>query len=463
MRRMLFTLAGVLLGCSPATQVATAQAGGGSTTTTTTTTSAWIDGAPVRTQVVVGDDGRTHVGVWVTAPDTAPGVAERAPVALSLVVDTSGSMAGEKIAHARMAAASLLEALRPGDQISIYAFASNVVQIAGPTVVSRHSVPGLMQRIRMLQATGSTALHDGLAAGLSHVQRAPASHPVRRVVVISDGRANVGPADPDALGNLAAAGTEYGAQVTAIGVGLGYDEATLGAMAVRSSGRLYHLAEPAQMASILEEELQLLAATVATDAVLVILPAPGVEVLGVDSMGARLEDGAIRVPVGALHAGQNREVLFRARLDTANLGDRPLATARLVYRDPRRAQAEHTQVARLSYRVVRDRRAAARSVAPRVHAMVATHEASQAQLAAVQYLNSGDGAAAERALRRAQRVYDEAASVAPASPEREELRRRSQRAGSTADRARAAGAAGGAAARGAALDLNSAAMDDLGY
>jgi len=466
------TWMGVLAGCTVASPGAVAEAqtagggnGGATTTTTSTTTATWIDGAPLQTQVILGDDGETHVGVWVTAPDQLPDVpgGARAPMAVSLVVDTSGSMSGDKIANARMAAASLLEALRPGDQVSIYAFSTGVQQIAAPTIVGPGSIPSLMARLRGLHANGSTNLYGGLAAALAHMRTAPAGHTLRRVFVLSDGQANVGPSDPMSLGNLAAAGTEHGTQVTAIGVGLGYDESTLGAVAVRSSGRLHHLAQPGQMAAILEQELQLLAQTVATDAVIVILPAGGVQVLGVDSLGARQEGNRIVVPLGSLHAGQEKEVLFRARIDTSRPGERPLAQVRLDYRRPDGDRAPRRQAKPIAYRVTRDAGAARRSVAPRVHAMVANHEASQAQLAAVQALNTGDAATAERSLRRAATVLEEAAEAAPASPEREALRRRSRRMHDNAGRARSAGAAGGAASRGAALDMNDEVMGVMGY
>ena len=86
----------------------------------------WIQGSPVRTQVQVGANGETYVGVWIDAPNQAPGaVAQvRPPMALSLVVDTSGSMSGAKIQNARMAAASLLETLADGDIVSLYAFSN---------------------------------------------------------------------------------------------------------------------------------------------------------------------------------------------------------------------------------------------------------------------------------------------------------------------------------------------------
>jgi uncharacterized protein (DUF58 family) len=56
-------------------------------------------------------------------------------MAVSLVVDTSGSMSGEKIENARLAASSLIETLSDGDLVSIYAFANGVAEVAPPTTV----------------------------------------------------------------------------------------------------------------------------------------------------------------------------------------------------------------------------------------------------------------------------------------------------------------------------------------
>lgn len=60
-------------------------------------------------------------------------------------------------------------------------------------VVDDQTRAALIDRVRRLYASGGTNLWGGLRAGQSATASAPASHPVRRVVVISDGRANVGP------------------------------------------------------------------------------------------------------------------------------------------------------------------------------------------------------------------------------------------------------------------------------
>lgn len=458
--RSFWTILGVMLvGCGGPAAVSSQQrvvmepTGGGELS------SAWVGGSPVQTRVVVGSDGQTYVGVWIQAPND--GVAVRAPMAVSLVVDTSGSMSGEKIEHARMAAASFLESLSEGDIVSVYAFNNGVAEIVAPVTVGPATRGTLLQSVNSLYAAGGTNMFDGLTVGVSRLSQAPASHPVRRLVLISDGQANIGPSDPGSLGDLAANGSEFGIQVTAIGVGLDYDEHTLAALAVRSAGRMYHLTHPAQMATILRDELQLLASTVATDAVIEIIPAPGVQILEPATMGATVQGNRMRVPLGALYAGQEREVLFRARIDTAAPGARELAAARLSFRRPGEGAERQVQSASLRYEVVADRAAASASVAPRVQAMVATHEAAQMQIRAAEELNRGEAQAAAATLQRATAVLDRAADAAPAAPQAQRLRQQAQQVRTRASRA--AGATSAPAAREAALESMDSAYEMSGY
>jgi Ca-activated chloride channel family protein len=388
-------------------------------TTPTLAQTTWVGGSPHHTQVLVGADGHTWVGVWVDVPTAAPQQPQvRAPMAVSLVVDTSGSMAGEKIQHARMAAASLIESLADGDVVSIYAFSSGVTEMAPPTVMSSASRGMLLARVQQLQAQGGTNMWDGMQAGIARMGQAPPSHPVRRIFLISDGQANIGPSDPASLGNLAANATERGTQVTAIGVGYDYDQATLGAMAVRSSGRLYHLGQSHQMATILQQELLLMARSVALNAYIEVVPAPGVLIVEGATAGAQVLEGRLRMPLGAMHGGQRREVLFRARVDTSQPGDRPLATARFVYETPAAPQAQvqtaRVQTAQVRYQVTRDRNAQEASVAPRVMAMVVDHDAAMAQQRAAALLAEGRRDQAVVVLSDARQRAERAAAAAPA-------------------------------------------------
>jgi Ca-activated chloride channel family protein len=302
-------------------------------------------------------------------------------------------------------------------------------------------------------------MYDGLRVGEARVAEAPSTHTIRRVVLISDGMANIGPSSPEELGNLAAQGTETGAQVSAIGVGLEYDENTLGALAMRSAGRLYHLSQPSEMASILREELQRLSNTVATDAYIEVDPASGVEILGSENAPMQNQGGHVRVQLGTLTGGQHREILLRARVDTSHAGDHALANARLVFHDASGAHAEHAQLVPLSYAVTGDAAAARRSVDGRVQAMVASNDAAQAQLRAVRMMNQGQTAAAAQVLQQAEQQLAVAAAAAPAD-ERERITRQ---AGHMHHSAAAAGrAATPSAARSGALEINADAYHDMG-
>ncbi|MBL4685783.1 MAG: VWA domain-containing protein, partial [Nannocystaceae bacterium] len=197
----------------------------------------WISASPASDYMLIGQSERTF-GVWVDVPNTMLG---HVPTALALAVDTSGSMRGEKIIHAREAARRLIQELEDGDIVSLVTFSGSARVLLSPTALDSTSRRTVLNLVEELSAEGGTAMHSGLKAAESQLWNAPDTHLVRRVVVISDGQATVGPTDPGSLGMVAEAGLQRSIQVTAIGVGVDYDELTLNALAVRSSGRLHHV------------------------------------------------------------------------------------------------------------------------------------------------------------------------------------------------------------------------------
>lgn len=425
----------------------------------------WFQGAPVRSRVVVGADGETYVGLWIDAPDVQSN-GHRLPLDVALVVDTSGSMSGAKIESARMAAASFIDNLAQGDIVSLYAFSDGVRELSPPVVVDDATRSALLNQVRRLYASGGTNLWGGLRAAQSATALAPSTHPVRRVVVISDGRANVGPSSAGEFGDLAATSTENGTQITAIGVGLDYDENTLGALAVRSAGRLYHLEQPEQMAAILQGELRMLSRTVATNAVIEFVPAEGVVVEPTDQLRLDRMGDRVRIPVGSLYSAQRREVLLRARVRGAVEGNRSLGRAQLVYQAAGGADGPvRSREVPLDVEFVSDEARSSASAHERVQAMVTRFEAAQSQMRAAQMINEGHADRAEAELRNAEERLRAAASVhfADEAVQGQLLR---QAAGVSSGRAaarRAVSAPSAASVRGASLQNRSSAMDAYGY
>ena len=438
------------------------------TTMSVTDAGSWLRAAPVQTRVLRGADGNSWVGFWVDTPTVAH-AAQRPPIDVALVIDTSGSMSGSKIVNARLAAASFLDGLADGDVVSVYAFNDQVTELAPPTTVSTGTRSVLLGRVQGLYAAGGTNLHDGLMAGRLATDRAPESHPVRRIVVISDGRATVGETSSESIANVAAQATEHGAQVTSIGVGLDYDEGMLNAMAVRSAGRVYHLEEPAQMASILHDELELLGETVAANAYIEFTPAEDVSVEATETSRVDVRGRSIRIPLGSLYSGQHREILMHARVPTTGNGGRALGEAHLVWQEPGASAVRHGAAVPLEYELTSDATAPAQSVQQRVQAMVVSYEATRAQLRATELLNRGEAERAEVELQQAQANLQHAQEQYHFSDDVVQGSLRRQSAGlatgraAASEAARAPAAARPARARAAALRNNIDAMSSAGY
>ena len=424
----------------------------------------WV-GAAGASDFVMAGVSETVLGVWIDVPTASQ--KQHAPAAVALVIDVSGSMAGSKIENARLAARSLVEKLADGDIVSIHTFSDEARERVPPTLLDRSSRAAIDRVIDSLEVSGGTNLFDGLRLGESRSFSAPATHPVRRLVVISDGVANIGPSTPEILGELASRGAEGGVQVTAVGVGIDYDEHTLNALAMRSNGRLYHISEPRELSAMLESELGLLQATAATNAVLEVVPAPGVQILGVD--GLRTEwgpNGALRFQLGTMFGGQHREMAVRVRVTAQVDGTHPLASVRFHFRDTADGNLDRVQEVVARYQVTSDHVAVEQHQNAKTQTIVTSQEASRAALAAVENLNKGSYESAEKDLAIAETKLRASAVTASNVVDKQRM---IVAAGKMADarvQTRAAAAAPRAAKpsmRSPALDVNAAAVRSMGF
>jgi Ca-activated chloride channel family protein len=423
----------------------------------------WI-GAAGESDFLLSGSNDTVLGVWVDVPAALRKA--RAPADVALVIDTSGSMAGAKIENARLAARELVDKLSDGDIVSITTFANEAEERVPPTVLDASIRAHIRHVIASLGPQGGTNMFDGLRWAETRVLQGPATHPVRRVVMISDGQANIGPSSPDVLGALAARGADGGVQVSAIGVGLDYDERTLNALAVRSSGRLYHLEEPRELAAILDREIGLLQTTAATGAVVEIVPAPGVHVIGADGVRIDRMGDAVQIPLGTMFAGQHREMLLHVRVNASGDGSKALASVRLRFRDPSDGGLERMQEVVARYQVTTDRKLVEANANEKTRTIVASQQAAQITLQAAQQLNDGRYDAAEQQLAQAEIRLKEAAARAKNEVDRQRVMAQAAsvshaRAAAKADAA--APPAARPAPRARALQVNQDAMRAAGF
>jgi Ca-activated chloride channel family protein len=433
----------------------------------------WI-GASAGSEMLLRGTTDENLGVWVDVPEAKPTL--RAPMDVALVIDTSGSMQGEKIENARSAARQLIASLRAGDIVSIDTFDYAAKSLFPPTVVTEQSRSELLAAIARIQPGGSTNLFDGLSLGEAHVAQAPATHTVRRVVVISDGIANVGPSTPATLGEIAQRGLRFRAQVTSLGVGLDYDEHTLNALALRSSGRLYHLGDPGEMAQILQRELDLLASTVASEAFVELVPAAGVTLVGTEGVRSEWQGSALKIPLGALFAGQHKEALVRVRINPTDFAERmagpsatpqaaprALASVRLHFRDPGDGDLERVQEVVARVATTTDASEVARHANPRTQSIAAIFDAAKIEVQAAQAVNQGQFVDADKELAEAEKKLEDQARVAKDDASKKRLAAAAASVGAARQSASAVAARPKAVQRSEALKLNKQGMGEMGF
>lgn len=262
--------------------------------------------------------------VELEAPPS-PRQAKRDPLNVAFVIDRSGSMSGQKLALARTAVETAVERLLPTDRFAVVAYDDRIDVVIESTTASREARTMAVERLRTIDARGSTNLGEGWLRGAEQVARAQAAASgagVNRVLLLTDGLANQGMTDPAELTRHAAELRTRGITTTTFGVGEDFDESLLQSMADAGGGHFYFIADAAQIVDQIASEVGELLEVVARDAT--------VEVTAPDGLGVAV-DSLSRFPVeargnrwlvrlGDLVAEQRLEVVLRVKFGFGTIG-----------------------------------------------------------------------------------------------------------------------------------------------
>lgn len=166
---------------------------------------------------------------------------ERAPLAVALVLDVSGSMQGDPIAHVLRSSELVAELLDARDQLAIVTFADHAGVRCGLTRCDDDGRKLVVSALRSISAGGSTNMHAGMEAAAAVLMTAPAG--LRRtMIVLGDGQPNVGLSSPTQLAQYTSTLRPIG--VSTLGFGLHHDENVLAAIATAGSGRYAYIPDP---------------------------------------------------------------------------------------------------------------------------------------------------------------------------------------------------------------------------
>jgi len=285
-----------------------------------------------------GDPGAGHLmlRVGVRAKDVAR--AARGPLALTLVVDSSGSMReGQRLELVKHALRLLALELDARDRVALVGFSQAAWTLLEPTSGSdRAAIERALGGLRPLQSTNVEAgLQLGYSKALAMASEGRTSH----VLLFSDGVANVGQRDAEGILASVAVAREAGVYLSTVGVGMGnHDDVLLEQLANRGDGTCRYVDSPREAERRLVDEVMSVLHPVARDAkVQVEFDATQVRswrLLGYENRAVAdrdFRDDA--VDAGEVCAGQQVTALYELE-PTGTPARAPLAIARLRYLPP---------------------------------------------------------------------------------------------------------------------------------
>ena len=213
-----------------------------------------------------------QVGIRTVSPSR---VRDAKPVNLCLVIDRSGSMGdAKKMEYLKRGLSVFAEALNEGDILSIVTFDTRAEVVRAASAVS--DPDEVVQLIQGIRPGGSTNLHAGLMLGYREVRKNLRLPKSPKVILLSDGRANAGVVDLEAIVEASRKENARGIALSTIGLGLSYNDRLMSQLAEAGRGTYHFLDSAEGIERTFLVELNSLLQKVATDPVVRVRFCPGV-------------------------------------------------------------------------------------------------------------------------------------------------------------------------------------------
>ncbi len=361
--------------------------------------------------IVVGSPQQVLVDIDLKATGEASN--QRIPVAMTLVLDRSGSMSGQKLEQARRSVLQALEQMQDGDWFGFVAYdhAAQTLVPLQPVGPNRASIRATVMNVR---AGGGTQIPQGLDRGFETLQNAPAGY-ARRVVLVSDGIDGSGVGPQGVRTNVARYG-QSGVTVAALGIGTDYDEAFLTAVADAGNGAYAYLATGSELQGFLAQEMRAASAMVAERVAFDFALPPNTRFVAAHGATANHRAGGVHLDVGNMAAGDQRHIVLQLESTAMTTGPLGGIGVDLSFTDRGTGQLASLHAGALQVAGVSDEALAA---ATRNNAAFAAAKAvllEQSQLEAMNEWRQGNVEGAVRMARDNAARLQQLQQMAPESP-----------------------------------------------
>lgn len=278
-----------------------------------------------------GEGGRVflRVGLEGLAPDEEGG---RPPANVVLVIDKSGSMQGERIEQAKEAALMAVERLGRDDVLGVVAYSEDA-HVLSPASHLRDTA-AVRDRIRHLRANGTTALYAGVSQALRELRPFRDPYAVNRIILLSDGMANVGPSSPRDLEDLGREAARDGISVTTIGLGLGYNEDLMTRLALASDGNHAFVEHPRDLVEIFNHEFGDVLSAVGGDVEIIIECPDGFQPMRVLGREAKIDGRKVSLKLNQVYGRQEKYLVVELEVNKDRArGEAEAAKVQVNYTD----------------------------------------------------------------------------------------------------------------------------------
>lgn len=304
-------------------------------------------------RILIPGPGDGTIQVQVISPDV-PNAADRPKVNLALVVDRSGSMGeARKLEYVKTSAHQLIELMGNDDILSVVAY-DHQVRVLFPARRVEGNREALHRLVESLYPGGQTFLSGGLEEGFRQARSARRNGYVNRVLLLSDGLANVGTVSRDALRRRAAEMAEYGISVSTFGVGHHFDEELLMLTATGGGGNYRYLGDPERIVEALSSEFHMASRTAASDVEIIIRLKGDCRFGSVVGREWRRDGDAYIIRLGDLSAGERRTLFASLNVSAGKPGLREVGEVAVRYRDPASGKSVTGASQSVSLELVRD-------------------------------------------------------------------------------------------------------------
>ena len=271
------------------------------------------------------------IGLRGTKPPELDNI-QRPSINIALVLDKSGSMSGQKITDVKQAAKAMIDRLKPNDTLSLIVYDSSAQVLVPASPLENPEL--IKQRIDAITADGGTALYDGLMNGAQQLRNYISDHQVNRVILLSDGLANVGPQSPSELAQVGENLIREGIAVSTIGIGAGYNEDLMSTLAAKSDGFHRFLANSEDIYETLDWEIGKMTSVVANDVQITMNFPQGIRPVSVGREGT-INDNNVLVKINQVYGDHEIYVLTEVEIMPDFIGSliAPIANISVNYYD----------------------------------------------------------------------------------------------------------------------------------